>query len=142
MACSGPFARSRAEPWTWLSDGPCPSISIVYATITVMSVLIIYDGWQQLKLIDLIGVIVGPIVAMFIAHVFSASLAKQVEVGRALTWNERMVTIRSEAPFLPTGARSSAHGGQVTNHWGRCSVTRRAALNWSLNPFPCWGSSW
>jgi hypothetical protein len=55
---------------------------IVYATITVMSVLIIYDGWQQLRLIDVIAVIAGPVVAMFIAHAFSASPAKQVELGR------------------------------------------------------------
>jgi hypothetical protein len=73
---------------------------IVYATITVMSVLIIYDGWQQLKLIDVLGVIVGPVVAMFVAHVFSASLAKQVEIGRGLTWNDRVIIVRSEAPFL------------------------------------------
>jgi hypothetical protein len=43
---------------------------IVYATITIMSVLIIYDGWQHLKVVDVIAVIVGRVVAMFIAHVF------------------------------------------------------------------------
>jgi hypothetical protein len=73
---------------------------IVYATITIMSVLIIYDGWQQLKLIDVIGVIAGPILAMFIAHVFSALLAKQVEVGRTPTWDERKAIVCSEVPFL------------------------------------------
>src|ERR1700723_1782483 len=73
---------------------------VIYATITVMSVLIIYDGWQHLKLIDVLGVIVGPIVAMFVAHIFSAALAKQVEVGRPLTWDDRTVIIKSEAPFL------------------------------------------
>jgi hypothetical protein len=41
---------------------------IVYATITIMSVLIIYDGWQNLRLVEVIGVIVRPVVAMFIAH--------------------------------------------------------------------------
>jgi hypothetical protein len=58
---------------------------IVYATITVMSVLIIYDGWQQLRLVDVVLVIVGPIIAMFVGHVFSATLAEQVELGRPLT---------------------------------------------------------
>ncbi len=55
-----------------------------------MSTLIIYDGWQQLKLIHVVRVIVGPVVAMFIGHVFSASLAKQVEIGRSLTWSDRV----------------------------------------------------
>jgi hypothetical protein len=49
---------------------PIPVDRIVYATITMISVLIIYDGWQHLKLIDVTGVIVGPVVAMFLAHVF------------------------------------------------------------------------
>jgi hypothetical protein len=73
---------------------------LVYATITIMSVLIIYDGWQHLKLIDVIGVIVGPVIAMFLAHVFSAALAKQVEVGRPLTWDDRTTIVRSESRFL------------------------------------------
>jgi hypothetical protein len=63
-------------------------------------VLIIYDGWQDLRLIDVIGVIVGPVVAMFLAHVFSASLAKQVDLGKALTWKDRSSIIRSESRFL------------------------------------------
>jgi hypothetical protein len=73
---------------------------IVYATITIMSVLIIYDGWQDLRLIDVIGVIVGPVVAMFLAHVFSASLAKQVDLGKALTWSDRSAIVASESRFL------------------------------------------
>jgi hypothetical protein len=73
---------------------------IIYATITVMSVLIIYDGWQDLKLIDVLGVIVGPIIAMFLAHVFSALLARQVEVGRSLSGRERLSIVGSESRFL------------------------------------------
>jgi hypothetical protein len=73
---------------------------IVYATITIMSVLIIYDGWLDLRLIDVIGVIVGPVVAMFLAHVFSASLAKQVDIGRPLNWRDRSSIVRSESRFL------------------------------------------
>src|ERR1700679_2483753 len=73
---------------------------IVYATITIMSVLIIYDGWQDLRWVDVIGVIVGPVVAMFVAHVFSASLAKQVDLGSALTWSDRSAIVRSESRFL------------------------------------------
>lgn len=73
---------------------------IVYATITMMSVLIIYDGWQHLKLIDVFGVIIGPVLAMFFAHTFSAAIAKHVEAGRILARNEWARIVRSQAPFL------------------------------------------
>jgi hypothetical protein len=73
---------------------------IVYATITLMSVLIIYDGWQKLRLIDVAGVIVGPVLAMFLAHIFAGAIAKQVEVGRILTGGEWKGIVQSEAPFL------------------------------------------
>jgi hypothetical protein len=73
---------------------------IVYATITIMTVLIIYDGWQNLKLIDVVGVIVGPVVAMFLSHVFSAAMARQVEVRGMLTWKNWIRIIRSESRFL------------------------------------------
>jgi hypothetical protein len=73
---------------------------IVYATITLMSVLIIYDGWQHLRLIDVAGVIVGPVLAMFLAHVFSGAMAKHVEAGRILTGREWKGVVQSQAPFL------------------------------------------
>jgi hypothetical protein len=73
---------------------------VVYATITLMSVLIIYDGWQQLRFIAVVGVIVGPVLAMFLAHVFSASLAQQLTLGRPVTMGERMKIVRSESRFL------------------------------------------
>ncbi len=31
---------------------------IVYVTIAIVTVLIVYDGWQHLKMVDVIGVIV------------------------------------------------------------------------------------
>jgi hypothetical protein len=73
---------------------------IVYATITLMSVLIIYDGWQHLRLLGVVGVIVGPVVAMFMGHVFSALLARQVELGRPLQRLDYATIIRSESRFL------------------------------------------
>jgi hypothetical protein len=73
---------------------------IVYATITLMSVLVIYDGWSSLKLLQLAGVVVGPVFAMFLGHSFSAAMARQVDEGRALTNSERIAILRSEAPFL------------------------------------------
>jgi hypothetical protein len=73
---------------------------VVYGTITVMSVLIIFDGWQHLRLLDVVGVIIGPVVAMFMAHVFSALVAKQVEAGRPLRGGDYGTTVRSESRFL------------------------------------------
>lgn len=66
----------------------------------MMSVLIIYDGWQQLRLIDVAGVIIGPILAMFLAHSFSAAMAQHIEAGRVLTGKEWRAIIRVQAPFL------------------------------------------
>ena len=73
---------------------------IVYATITLMSVLVIYDGWTDLKFLEIVGVIVGPVFAMFLGHSFSAAIARQVEYGRTLSNPERIAVLRSEAPFL------------------------------------------
>jgi hypothetical protein len=65
-----------------------------------MSVLIVYGGWQQLRFRDVVGVIVGPVLAMFLSHLFAATLARQVELGRAVTGTERARIARSESPFL------------------------------------------
>jgi hypothetical protein len=73
---------------------------IVYATITMMSVLIVYDGWQHLRLVDVVGVIVGPVLAMLLAHIFSAVVAQHVEVGRILTPGEWFGIIKIQAPFF------------------------------------------
>ena len=73
---------------------------VVYTTITLMCVLIIYDGWSQLRLIDAVLIIVGPVLAMFIAHIFSASLGKRAELRRGATWEERGEIIRFESRFL------------------------------------------
>ena len=76
---------------------------VVYATITLMSVLIVYDGWQQLTFLGVVAVIFGPVLAMFLSHVFSASLAQQVALGRPVTIRERMRIVRSESRFLLIG---------------------------------------
>jgi len=44
---------------------------VAYGTITLMSVLIAYDGWQQLRSRDAVVVIVGPVLAMFLSHLFA-----------------------------------------------------------------------
>jgi hypothetical protein len=73
---------------------------VVYGTISIMCVLIVYDGWSKLELRGVLGVIVGPVLAMFVSHVFSSTLAQQVELGRRLSGSEMIATIRSESRFL------------------------------------------
>jgi hypothetical protein len=72
----------------------------IYTTITVMSVLIVYDGWQNLTFWAAVAVILGPVLAMFISHVFSASLARQAQLNRRPGRREQMSIIRSESRFL------------------------------------------
>ena len=73
---------------------------LIYTTITLMSVLIIYDGWSDVSFAALVGVIAGPVVAMFLSHVFSSTLAHEVAQGRALSARERMAIGRTESRFL------------------------------------------
>jgi hypothetical protein len=73
---------------------------VVYGTITMMSVLIVYDGWSTLDLAEVIGVMAGPILAMFLAHVFATLIAKQASVDSTVGPAESLGTIRREARFL------------------------------------------
>jgi hypothetical protein len=66
----------------------------VYGTITLSSVLIVYDGWAQLKLLDVLVIIVGPVLAITIGHGFASSLARQAELDRPLTNAERLEAMR------------------------------------------------
>ena len=43
---------------------------IVTATVTLVTVLIVYDGWATLKFFDVVLIVLGPIVAVVTAHVF------------------------------------------------------------------------
>jgi hypothetical protein len=78
-----------------LSLRPVSVDRVIYATITLMSVLIIYDGWQHLKMIDVDGVIVGPVVAMFLAHVCFAAIAQQVEPQRPISGGDWIKVVRA-----------------------------------------------
>ena len=80
----------------------------IYTTITLMSVLVVYDGWQNLKLRDAVGVILGPVLAIFVSHVFSASLARQAELQKRPGRSETMRIIRTEARFLLLAAPALA----------------------------------
>src|SRR4051794_36397721 len=73
---------------------------LVYTTITLISVLIIYDGWNRLSFWGVLFVILGPMLAIFLSHVFGAELGTRVALGRPLTWRERRVAFVEECRFL------------------------------------------
>ena len=73
---------------------------VIYTTITLMSVLIIYDGWEQLRFRSVVVVMLGPILAIFLSHVFGAALGTRVALGRPLTRRERRAVFVEECRFL------------------------------------------
>ena len=73
---------------------------LIYTTITLMSVLIVYDGWATLSFGGVVSVIVGPMLAIFLGHVFGAVLGTRVELGRPLSRAERRTVLAEESRFL------------------------------------------
>ena len=53
---------------------------VIYTTITLMSVLVVYDGWASLTFWGAVAVIVGPMLCIFLGHVFGAALGTRVEI--------------------------------------------------------------
>jgi hypothetical protein len=78
-----------------------PSIDrVIYTTIAVLSVLIVYDGWSELSFWGVTAVMVGPVLAMFLSHVYAMGLGLRVQKGRALTRGERWAVIAAESWIL------------------------------------------
>jgi hypothetical protein len=62
---------------------------VVYATVVLMSVLAVYDGWAELtSFLGVAVVIVAPLVALGIAHLFSEAIEEHYHLQRALTGAE------------------------------------------------------
>jgi hypothetical protein len=62
---------------------------LVYATVVLMSVLAVYDGWQDLATFAGVAVvIVGPLLALSLAHLFGDLLHAHAERRRPLTASE------------------------------------------------------
>lgn len=59
-----------------------------YATIVVMSVLAVYDGWKTLSFVEATFVMVGPVFALAAAHLFSEGLHEHAELHRPLHRHE------------------------------------------------------
>jgi hypothetical protein len=91
--------RTRNDPFGLTSRPPVIG-RIVTATITLVCVLIVYDGWAALELLDVVFIVVGPIIAIFTSHLFSSSLVQQVELGRRPNVEEWLATARFESRFL------------------------------------------
>jgi hypothetical protein len=51
-------------------------------------------------LIGVVAVIVAPVLAEVVAHVFAASIAQQVDLERTATNRKRLRIMRAESPFL------------------------------------------
>ena len=73
---------------------------VIYTTITLMSVLIVYDGWASLTFWGVVAVIVGPILCIFFGHVFGATLGTRVELGKSLSHRERRDVLVQESRYL------------------------------------------
>ena len=73
---------------------------VVTRTIALVCILIVYDGWAKLKYLDVVGIVVGPIVAIFVTHVFAAGLAQHIALQRRLTGDESLAIVRTHAPYL------------------------------------------
>lgn len=73
---------------------------VVVGTITLTSVLIIYDGWASLRFGDAVAIIVGPVLAIFIARAFAEALAKLAAKGDPLNRSELLGVVKAECGFL------------------------------------------
>ena len=73
---------------------------VIYTTITMMSVLIVYDGWATLTFGGVVAVIAGPMLAIFLGHVFGAGMGMRVQSGRALNRRESRRVLVEESSFL------------------------------------------
>jgi hypothetical protein len=87
-------------PWFHAVTRPQVAGRVVTATITLACVLIVYDGWANLRFRDAAGIIVGPVLALFFAHVFAATLVLHLKLGRRPVWREWFLTVSFESRFL------------------------------------------
>lgn len=74
---------------------------LVYATVVLMSVLVVYDGWQELvTFLGVAAVISGPILALALAHLFAEGLHAHAEQHRPLTRHEWAWLARDQVSVL------------------------------------------
>ena len=71
----------------------------VYGTIVITSTLVIYDSWAHLTVSGAVAVIVGPLVAMVIGHIF-AGAGRDGQLKRRSTERELVTIVGHETRFL------------------------------------------
>ena len=99
--CPGPYSRVMSVgPQTRVGRLKIRVDRVIYTTIMLMAVLIVYDGWEQLRFVGVVAVILGPILAIFLSHVFGAALGTRVALGRPLSRRERRAVFLEECRFL------------------------------------------
>lgn len=70
---------------------------LTYATVVLMSVLVVYDGWEdRATFIGVVAVILGPILALAVAHFFSEVLQEHSTHERQLTGSEWRAILRNQ----------------------------------------------
>jgi hypothetical protein len=99
--CPRPYSRVMSVgPQTRVGRLKIRMDRVIYTTIMLMAVLIVYDGWEQLRFGGVVAVMLGPILAIFLSHVFGAALGTRVALGRPLTRRERRAVFVEECRFL------------------------------------------
>jgi len=71
-----------------------------YATVVVMSVLAVYKGWAQLSLLSAALVVIAPVLALAVAHVFAELLQAHAAVQRPLTPAEWRAAVAHQPHLL------------------------------------------
>jgi hypothetical protein len=79
-----------------------------------MSVLIVYDGWQQRRFRDVVGVIVGPVLAIFLSHLFAATILRLP--GSSLSASIRWLAVLGAASLGYWGGVAGRRSGMSGLH--------------------------
>ena len=88
------MSHDAAPPGPWHVDLE----RLSYATVVLMSVLVVYDGWTDLTTFaGVAAVIVAPVIALTVAHVFSEALQHISDVRRSLTRAEWRALVRTNS---------------------------------------------
>ena len=73
----------------------------VYGTVTLMSVLVVYKGWKDIRgYFGVAVVVIGPALALALAHLFAEVLEDHVHLRRPLRRAEWRSAVASAAVFL------------------------------------------
>lgn len=72
----------------------------VYGTVILMTVLVVYADDGPVNFGEAAGVVVAPMLATFLAHLFSSVLAAENSKTGGLTRHELADLVRSDAQFL------------------------------------------